>query len=78
MTRRRLTLCGLLSVLIAGAIRASAEDVTLLRAREGAAALLRGQDDKAVTAYNDALSNPEIADFVKSSIYSDPASPSGA
>ena len=45
--------------------------MTLLRAREGAAALLRGQYDKAVTAYDEALTNPEIADFVKASIYSD-------
>ena len=71
MTRRCLILCGLVFVLIAGAIPAGADDVTLLRAREGAAALLRGQYDKAVTAYNEALTNPEIADFVKSSIYSD-------
>ena len=71
MTRNGLTLCGLAFILIAGAIPAGADDVTLLRAREGAAALLRGQYDKAVTAYNEALSNPEIADFVKSSIYSD-------
>ena len=71
MTRRCLILCGLAFVLIVGAIPAGADDVTLLRAREGAAALLRGQYDKAVTAYNEALSNPEIADFVKSSIYSD-------
>ena len=47
------------------------EDVTLLRAREGAAALLRGQYDKAVAAYDEALKTPEIADFVKASIYSD-------
>ena len=62
---------GLCSVLIAGAGAAFAEDVTLLRAREGAAALIRGQYDKAVAAYDEALSNPEIADFVKASIYSD-------
>jgi tetratricopeptide (TPR) repeat protein len=48
-----------------------AEDMTLLRAREGAAALLRGQFEKAVAAYDEALTNPEIADFVKASIYSD-------
>jgi tetratricopeptide (TPR) repeat protein len=71
MTRRRLSVCGLALVLIAGASQASAEDVTLLRAREGAAALLRGQYDKALAAYDEALSNPEIADFVKASIYSD-------
>lgn len=66
-----LKLCGLVLVLIAGAGGAFADDVTLLRAREGAAALLRGQYDKAVAAYDEALSNPEIADFIKASIYSD-------
>jgi len=48
-----------------------AEDVTLLRAREGAAALMRGQYDKAVAAYDEALTAPEIADFIEASIYSD-------
>ena len=48
-----------------------AEDKTLLRAREGAAALMRGQYDKAVAAYDEALTAPEIADFIKASIYSD-------
>ena len=41
--------------------------MTLLRAREGAAALLRGQYEKAVASYDEALTNPEIADFVKAS-----------
>jgi tetratricopeptide (TPR) repeat protein len=50
---------------------AFAEDTTLLRAREGAAALIRGQYDKAIAAYDEALSAPEIADFIKASIYSD-------
>ena len=71
MTRRFLTLCGLTILLIAAAGPASADDVTLLRAREGAAALLRGQYEKAVASYDEALTNPEIADFVKASIYSD-------
>ncbi|MGI8723974.1 MAG: tetratricopeptide repeat protein [Methyloceanibacter sp.] len=47
------------------------EDVTLLRAREGAAALLRGQYDKAIAAYDQALQAKEIADFVEANIYSD-------
>ncbi|MFD0987559.1 tetratricopeptide repeat protein [Methyloligella solikamskensis] len=47
------------------------EDVTLLRAREGAAALMRGQYDKAIVSLNRALDEPEISDFVKASIYSD-------
>ena len=50
---------------------AVAEDVTLLRAREGAAALMRGQYDKAIASYDEALSTPEIADFIEASIYSD-------
>ena len=48
-----------------------AEDVTLLRAREGAAALMRGQYDKAIASYDEALQATEIADFIKASIYSD-------
>ena len=48
-----------------------AEDVTLLRAREGAAALMRGQYDKAIASYDEALTAPEIADFIEASIYSD-------
>jgi Flp pilus assembly protein TadD len=75
MTERWLKLCGFLFGLIAAATASTslvlAEDVTLLRAREGAAAILRGQYEKAVAAYDEALSNPEIADFVKASIYSD-------
>src|SRR5215467_11107042 len=47
------------------------EDKTLLRAREGAAALMRGQYDKAIASYDEALTAPEIADFIQASIYSD-------
>ena len=62
----------LAAFLVAGSgVEALAEDVTLLRAREGAAALMRGQYDKAVAAYDEALTAPEIADFVEASIYSD-------
>ena len=63
----------LLAVLlvIATGVAAHAEDKTLLRAREGAAALMRGQYNKAVAAYDEALTAPEIADFIKASIYSD-------
>ena len=62
----------LAAVLAAGAgADAVAEDVILLRAREGAAALMRGQYDKAVAAYDEALTAPEIADFIEASIYSD-------
>jgi len=52
-------------------VQAMAEDVTLLRAREGAAALMRGQYDKAIASYDEALTAPEIADFIEASIYSD-------
>jgi len=62
----------LAAVLAAGAgAEAVAEDVILLRAREGAAALMRGQYDKAVASYDEALTAPEIADFIEASIYSD-------
>ena len=71
MTRSRLRIFGLVLVLFAAAGQAQAEDVTLLRAREGAAALLRGQYDKAVASYDEALQTPDIADFIKASIYSD-------
>jgi tetratricopeptide (TPR) repeat protein len=62
-----------LAVLIAtgAGIEALAEDVTLLRAREGAAALMRGQYDKAIASYDEALQAEEIADFIEASIYSD-------
>jgi tetratricopeptide (TPR) repeat protein len=60
------------AILTAGvSLEALAEDVTLLRAREGAAALMRGQYDKAIASYDEALQAPEIADFIEASIYSD-------
>jgi tetratricopeptide (TPR) repeat protein len=58
-------------ILVLGASPAHAEDKTMFRAREGAAALLRGQYDKAITAYDEVLATPEIADFVKAAAYSD-------
>jgi tetratricopeptide (TPR) repeat protein len=73
MATSRIKLSGLILVLVAltpGGARAE-EDQTLLRAREGAAALMRGQYDKAVAAYDEALTAPEIADFIEASIYSD-------
>ncbi len=68
-----LKLSGLILVLVALASGGASadEDKTLLRAREGAAALMRGQYDKAIAAYDDALSAPDIADFIEASIYSD-------
>jgi len=59
------------ALLVGLASQAAAEDTTLLRAREGAAALMRGQYDKAIAAYDEALNTPDIADFFKASIYSD-------
>ena len=64
----------LLAALIAGlgaASVASAQDKTLLRAREGAAALMRGQNERAVTIYDEILREGDIADFIEASIYSD-------
>jgi tetratricopeptide (TPR) repeat protein len=66
-------LCWLFAALtVAGPVAATAgEDKTLLRAREGAAALMGGQYDKAIGFYDEALSSPDIADFIEASIYSD-------
>ena len=62
----------LAALVVAGtALEAMAEDATLLRAREGAAALMRGQFDRAIASYDEALQTPDIADFIKASIYSD-------
>lgn len=73
MASLRAKICLILaSVLIAGTdAGAQSRDQTLLRAREGAAALMRGQYDKAIASYDEALTAPEIADFVEASIYSD-------
>jgi tetratricopeptide (TPR) repeat protein len=64
-----LIFAAVLTVAVAGS--AWAEDKTLLRAREGAAAMFRGQFEKAVALYDEALSTPEISEFVQASIYSD-------
>src|SRR5581483_5949349 len=45
------------------------EDMTLLRARQGAAALMRGAYDQAIASYDEALTAPDIADFIQASIY---------
>jgi len=73
MPASRSKIAWLLGMLLAAAAagKALAEDVTLLRAREGAAALMRGQYDKAIASYDEALQTPEIADFIEASIYSD-------
>ena len=67
---RLFSLVLLLAVLVPGPARTE-EDKTLLRAREGAAALMRGQYDKAIASYDEALTAPEIADDIEASIYSD-------
>ncbi len=71
MASPHLKIFALMVILLVSASGATAEDITLLRAREGAAALLRGQFDKAIEAYDRALATPDIADFTKATIYSD-------
>lgn len=73
LSRPRAALCllaGLLACLMLPAA-AYAQDKTLLRAREGAAALMRGQNERAITIYDEILKDGEIADFIEASIYSD-------
>jgi hypothetical protein len=60
MTSHRLQLAGMILFLVVAASQAHASDETLLRAREGTAALLRGQYEKAVAGYDDALSNRRL------------------
>lgn len=73
MDSSRLKIGWLIAAFLAAgtSVEALAEDVTLLRAREGAAALMRGQYEKAIASYDEALTAPEIADFIEASIYSD-------
>ena len=68
-----LTLAASLAATLAMAVvdPARAEDQILLRAREGAAAMIRGQFEKAVTLYDEALATPDVSKFVQASIYSD-------
>ncbi len=58
-------------LVLGAAAPAHAEDQILLRAREGAAAMIRGQFDRAVTLYDEALATPDVSTFVQASIYSD-------
>ncbi len=65
-------------VLIAAAVAvtamadiAFAADQVLLRAREGAAAMFRGQFERAVALYDGALGTPDVSKYVQASIYSD-------
>ena len=64
-----LSLAVALAIGLAGS--AMAEDQVLLRAREGAAAMIRGQFDRAVALYDEALATPDVSKFVQASIYSD-------
>ncbi len=75
MPRPRTSLCLLLlAALLAGLTVPAAvyaQDRTLLKAREGAAALMRGQNERAVAIYDEILKEADIADFIEASIYSD-------
>jgi len=58
-------------LVLGAAAPAHAEDQILLRAREGAAAMIRGQFDRAITLYDEALATPDVSSFVQATIYSD-------
>jgi tetratricopeptide (TPR) repeat protein len=69
---RAIIFLGLAAALALGAaVSARAEDQILLRAREGAAAMIRGQFDRAVTLYDEALATPDVSKFVQASILTD-------
>lgn len=67
----RATICLMLAAATAVVGVAHAEDQVLLRAREGAAAMIRGQFERAVSLYDEALATPDVSKFVQASIYSD-------
>ncbi|MGH6734683.1 MAG: tetratricopeptide repeat protein [Methyloceanibacter sp.] len=69
--RANICLILVLAALATGAAGTRAEDQVLLRAREGAAAMIRGQFDRAVALYDEALATPDVSNFVQASIYSD-------
>jgi tetratricopeptide (TPR) repeat protein len=72
MASFRATIClTLAAATMAGLSAAYAEDQVLLRAREGAAAMIRGQFERAVSLYDEALATPDVSKFVQASIYSD-------
>ena len=66
---RTLLICA--AVATAAVSTAQAADQVLLRAREGTAAMLRGQYDQALALYDEALGTPDVSKFVLASIYSD-------
>jgi len=61
----------LAAVMTAAVSTAQAVDQVLLSAREGAAAMIRGQFERAVVLYDEALGTPDVSKFVQASIYSD-------
>lgn len=67
---RRLFLALSLIAVLPGAALAAA-DKALLHAREGVAALLRGQYEKAIVAYNEALKSENLSDSRRANILND-------
>ncbi len=65
-----LVLC-VLSALRAGVTATSAKPKALLQAREGAAALLRGDYGRAIAAHTEALKSEELSDPLRSNILND-------
>lgn len=69
--RARICLSLIVGLAVLAAWPAHGEDQVLLRAREGAAAMIRGQYDRAIALYNEALATPDVSKFVQAGIYSD-------
>ena len=69
LTVKMLLLCAAIAAVAVST--AQAADQVLLQAREGTAAMLRGQYDQAVALYDEALGTPDVSKFVLASIYSD-------
>lgn len=65
-----LVLC-VLSLLLTGATSTFAKSKALLQAREGAAALLRGDYERAIAAHTEALKSEELSDPLRSNILND-------
>jgi len=60
-----------LSLMLAGGTATSAKPKALLQAREGAAALLRGDYERAIAAHTEALKSDELSDPIRSNILND-------
>lgn len=69
MTRLLLALA--LATGVSAGVLAATPDDTDLRSREGVAALLRGQYEKAITAYDAALESPDLPDARRANILND-------